>query len=47
MDHPICRDFIIADEGNFKLHLKKTTKLIYKGQEMAVNQISRKVPLFK
>lgn len=46
MDRPICRDFIIADEGNFNLRLKKTTKLIYKGDEMAVNKISRKVPLF-
>jgi hypothetical protein len=46
MDWPICRDFIIANEGNFNLRLKKTTKLIYKGEEMAVNKISRKVPLF-
>ena len=46
MDRPICRDSIIANEGNFNLRLKKTTKLIYKGEEMAVNKISRKVPLF-
>ena len=46
MDRPICRDFIIANEGNFNLRLKKTTKLIYKGEEVAVNKISRKVPLF-
>lgn len=46
MDRPICRDFIIANEGNFNLRLKKTTKLIYKGEEMAVNKISQKVPLF-
>ena len=46
MDRPICRDFIIADEGHFNLRLKKTTKLIYKGEEVAVNKISRKVPLF-
>lgn len=46
MDRPICRDFIIASEGNFNLRLKKTTKLVYKGEEMAVNKISRKVPLF-
>jgi hypothetical protein len=46
MDRPICRDFIIANEGNFNLRLKKTTKLMYKGEEMAVNKISQKVPLF-
>jgi hypothetical protein len=46
MDRPICRDFIIAGQGNFNLRLKKTTKLIYKGEETAVNKISRKVPLF-
>jgi len=46
MDRPICRDFIIANEGNFILRLMKTTKLVYKGQEVAVNKISRKVPLF-
>ena len=46
MDRPICRDFIIARKSNFILRLKKTTKLIYKGEEMAVNKISRKIPLF-
>lgn len=46
MDRPICRDFIIAGQGNFNLRLKKTTKLIYKGEETQVNKISRKVPLF-
>lgn len=46
MDRPICRDLIISNEGNFNLRLKKTTKLVYKGEEMAVNKISRKVPLF-
>jgi len=46
MDRPICRDFIVANQGNFNLRLKKTTKLIYKGEEVAVNKISRKVPLF-
>ena len=46
MDRPICRDFIIAGKGNFILRLKKTTKLIYKGEEIAVNKISRKIPLF-
>lgn len=46
MDRPICRDFIIAGEGNFILRLKKTTKLIHKGKETAVNRISRKIPLF-
>ncbi|NOR75761.1 MAG: transposase [Draconibacterium sp.] len=46
MDRPICRDFIIAGQGNFNLRLKKTTKLIYKGEETPVNKISRKVPLF-
>jgi len=46
MDRPICRDFIIADGGNFNLRLKRTTKLIYKGEEIPVNKISRKVPLF-
>ena len=46
MDRPICRDFIIGQEGHLILRLKKTTKLIYKGEEIAVNQISKKVPLF-
>jgi hypothetical protein len=46
MDRPICRDFIIGQGGHFILRLKKTTKLIYKGTEMAVNQISKKIPLF-
>lgn len=46
MDRPICRDFIIGHDSHFILRLKKTTKLIYKGKEMAVNQISRKIPLF-
>ncbi|MDX1283741.1 MAG: transposase [Draconibacterium sp.] len=45
MDRPICRDFIIGQGGHFILRLKKTTKLIYKGKEMAVNQI-KKIPLF-
>lgn len=46
MDRPICRDFIIAGEGNFNLRLKRTTKLVHKGEETPVNKISRKVPLF-
>jgi len=46
MDRPICRDFIIEREGNFILRLKKTTKLVYNGEETAVNKISRKIPLF-
>jgi hypothetical protein len=46
MDRPICRDFIIDGEGHFILRLKKTTKLIYKGEEIAVNKISKKIPLF-
>ena len=46
MDRPICRDYIIAGQGNFYLRLKKTTKLIYKGKETPVNKISRKIPLF-
>ena len=46
MDRPICRDFIIGQGAHFILRLKKTTKLIYKGKQMAVNQISRRTPLF-
>ena len=46
MDRLICRDFIIAGQGNFNLRLKKITKLIYKGEETPVNKISRKAPLF-
>lgn len=46
MDRPICRDFIIEQGAHFILRLKKTTKLIYKGEEVAVNQISKKIPLF-
>jgi hypothetical protein len=46
MDRPICRDFIIKGESNFILRLKKTTKLIYNGNEIPANKISRKIPLF-
>ncbi len=46
MDRPICRDFIIAGQGNFILRLNKTTKLIYNGKETPVNKISRKMPSF-
>lgn len=46
MDRLICRDFIIEQGSHFILRLKTTTKLIYKGKEMAVNQISKKIPLF-
>lgn len=46
MDRPICRDFIIDETNNFILRLNAKTKLIYKGEELAVNKISRKVPLF-
>jgi hypothetical protein len=46
IDRPVCRDLIIADEDNFNLRLKKTTKLVYKGEEMAVNKISSIVTLF-
>ena len=44
MDRPICRDFIIAGEGYFILRLKKTTKMIYNGNEIPVNKISRRSP---
>jgi len=46
MDRPICRDFIIEGESNFILRLKKTTKLIYNGNEIPASKISRKIPLF-
>ena len=46
MDRPICRDCIIGQENDFILRLNARTKLIYKGEELSVNQISRKVPLF-
>ncbi len=46
MDRPICKDFIIENGGHFILRLKKTTKLIYKGEEITVNNISKKIPLF-
>ncbi len=46
MDRPICRNFIIDGICNFILRLKKTTVLVYKGKELAVNKISRKIPLF-
>lgn len=46
MDWPNCKNFIVANEGNFNVRLKKTTKLIYKGEEIDVNKISRKIPLF-
>ncbi len=46
MDRPICRDFIVGQDTNFILRQNKTTKLLYKGEELAVNQISKKLPLF-
>lgn len=46
MNRTICRDFIIEQGTHFILRLKKTTKLIYKAEEVAINQISRKIPLF-
>ena len=46
MDRNILRDFIIKGIDDFILRLKKTTKLIYKGQEMSVNDIAKKLPLF-
>ena len=46
MDNPILRKFIIKNcEDDFALRLKKNTKLIYKGDELAVNEISKKVSL--
>ncbi len=46
MDRPICRDYIVEQDKNFDLRLNAKTKLIYQGKEMAVNQISKKIPLF-
>ncbi len=46
MDRPICRDHIITQDNNFILRLNAKTKLIYKGEELPVNKISRKIPLF-
>jgi hypothetical protein len=46
MDRPLCRDFIIKQDNNFILRLNAKTKLIYKGEELSVNKISRKVTLF-
>lgn len=46
MDRPILREFIITNDNDFILRLKKTTKLLYNGQEMSVNEISKKLPLF-
>jgi hypothetical protein len=46
MDRPICRDYIISQDKNFILRLNAKTKLIYKGEELSVNKISKKIPLF-
>lgn len=46
MDRPVCRDFIIENTDNFILRLNAKTKLGYKGEELAVNKISKNVPLF-
>lgn len=46
MDRPVCRDFIIENTDNFILRLNSKTKLKYKGDDLAVNKISKKVPLF-
>jgi len=46
MDRDILRDFIIENNDEFILRLKKTTKLLYRGKEVSVNTISKKLPLF-
>jgi hypothetical protein len=46
MDRPICRDFIVEQGKNFILRLNAKTKLIYKGEELSINTISKKIPLF-
>jgi hypothetical protein len=46
MDRPICRDFIVEHVNNFILRLNSKTKLGYKGDNLAINKISKKVPLF-
>lgn len=46
MDRNILRDFVIKGIDDFILRLKKTTKLFYKGKEMSVNDIAKKLPLF-
>lgn len=45
MDRPILRDYIIENTPYFILRLMKTTKLIYRGKELSVGEISRKVVL--
>ena len=46
MDRAILRDFIIANEDSFILRLKKTTKLLYRGKELKVSDIAKKLSLF-
>jgi hypothetical protein len=46
MDREILRDFIIGNGDDFILRLKKTTKLLYRGKELKVGEIAKKLPLF-
>lgn len=46
MDREILRDFIIGNGDDFILRLKKTTKLLYRGKELKVSDIAKKLPLF-
>ena len=46
MDREILRRFIIESNDDFILRLKKTTKLLYRGKELKVNDIAKKVALF-
>lgn len=45
MDRAICIEFIILMTKYFILRLKNSTKLIYKGTELAVKDIAKDVPL--
>lgn len=46
MDTGILRNFIIGGDEDFILRLKKTTKLLYRGKELKVSEIAKKVPIF-
>ena len=46
MDREILRRFIIGSNDGFILRLKKTTKLLYRGKDLKVSEIAKKVTLF-
>ncbi|QZE14974.1 transposase [Halosquirtibacter laminarini] len=45
-DRQIIKDYVVSQQNNFIIRLKKNTKLIYKGKETTVSTIGKKIPFF-